>query len=201
MSNSEIIESSWPPGQLERLLPAISGSRHNPSLSLSRPNASANHLPLARPLHARQNERRALLRTPVAIGDVMVGSTVSQVEISYHPDFAVGELVLSQSGWQDMPFPTEKDSSPRRAGGASLVCPGVLGCRDLPHTWLTGDRAASRRRYCRRCSRYWRGWVGCSQIAKLKGCHVVASLAARRNADLLLKTLASMPASTIGIPR
>ena len=38
---------------------------------------------------------------PVAIGNVMVGSTVSQVEVSHHPDFAVGELVLCQSGWQN----------------------------------------------------------------------------------------------------
>ena len=38
---------------------------------------------------------------PVAIGDVMVGSTVSQIEISHHRDFAVGELLLNQSGWQD----------------------------------------------------------------------------------------------------
>jgi len=37
---------------------------------------------------------------PVAVGDVMVGSTVSQVEISHHPYFAMGDLVLSQSGWQ-----------------------------------------------------------------------------------------------------
>ena len=38
---------------------------------------------------------------PVAIGNVMVGSTVSQVEVSHHPDFAAGELVLCQSGWQN----------------------------------------------------------------------------------------------------
>ena len=38
---------------------------------------------------------------PVAIGEVMVGSTVSRVEISHHPDFAVGDWVLSQSGWQE----------------------------------------------------------------------------------------------------
>jgi len=31
----------------------------------------------------------------------MVGSTVSQVDISHHPDFQAGELVLCQSGWQD----------------------------------------------------------------------------------------------------
>src|ERR1035441_4463247 len=38
---------------------------------------------------------------PVAISEVMVGSTVSRVEISHHPDFAVGDWVLSQNGWQE----------------------------------------------------------------------------------------------------
>ena len=37
---------------------------------------------------------------PVALGDVMVGGTVSRVEASQHPDFKVGDLVLGQSGWQ-----------------------------------------------------------------------------------------------------
>lgn len=39
--------------------------------------------------------------TPVALGQVMVGSTVSIVVSSRHPAFQVGELVLAQSGWQD----------------------------------------------------------------------------------------------------
>ena len=38
---------------------------------------------------------------PVAIGDVMVGSTVSRVEQSHHSGFKIGDLVLAQSGWQD----------------------------------------------------------------------------------------------------
>ena len=38
---------------------------------------------------------------PVAIGEVMVGSTVSRVEVSLHPDFKPGDLVLGSSGWQD----------------------------------------------------------------------------------------------------
>lgn len=37
----------------------------------------------------------------VAIGDVIVGSTVSRVEKSQHVDFKVGDLVLAYSGWQD----------------------------------------------------------------------------------------------------
>lgn len=38
--------------------------------------------------------------TPVAIGDVMVGGTVSQVEQSNIEGFAPGDWVLSQGGWQ-----------------------------------------------------------------------------------------------------
>ena len=38
---------------------------------------------------------------PVGIGELMVGSTVSRVEISNVPAFAVGDWVLSQNGWQE----------------------------------------------------------------------------------------------------
>ena len=38
---------------------------------------------------------------PVAIGDVMVGATVSRVEVSKHSDFKPGQLVLGYCGWQD----------------------------------------------------------------------------------------------------
>ena len=38
---------------------------------------------------------------PVPIGDIMVGGTVSQVEVSEAPGFAPGDWVLSQGGWQN----------------------------------------------------------------------------------------------------
>lgn len=38
---------------------------------------------------------------PLALGDVMVGGTVSRVVESRHPDFREGELVLGNAGWQD----------------------------------------------------------------------------------------------------
>lgn len=38
---------------------------------------------------------------PMAIGDLMVGGTVSRVELSLNPDYPPGELVLASSGWQD----------------------------------------------------------------------------------------------------
>ncbi len=38
---------------------------------------------------------------PVKLDEVMVGATVSQVEVSRHPDYKAGEWVLAYSGWQD----------------------------------------------------------------------------------------------------
>lgn len=38
---------------------------------------------------------------PMAVGDVMVGGTISRVEASRHPDYREGDLVVAYSGWQD----------------------------------------------------------------------------------------------------
>ena len=38
---------------------------------------------------------------PVAVGDVMIGQTVSVVVASRHPDFQPGDRVLAHSGWQE----------------------------------------------------------------------------------------------------
>ncbi|NTV37776.1 MAG: hypothetical protein HGA82_01035, partial [Anaerolineales bacterium] len=38
---------------------------------------------------------------PVPLGEVMVGATVSRVEVSRHAECHVGELVLGYNGWQD----------------------------------------------------------------------------------------------------
>ncbi len=37
---------------------------------------------------------------PVELGQVMEGGTVGEVMESRHPDYAVGDFVLSHSGWQ-----------------------------------------------------------------------------------------------------
>ncbi|AUB81870.1 zinc-binding dehydrogenase [Candidatus Thiodictyon syntrophicum] len=46
---------------------------------------------------------------PVAIGDPMVGGTVSRVEVSRHGDYTVGDLVLGYTGWQDYALPAGPD--------------------------------------------------------------------------------------------
>lgn len=49
---------------------------------------------------------------PVEVGGVMVGGTVAQVEASNNDKFAVGDWVLSYSGWQDYSVSDGKDLMP-----------------------------------------------------------------------------------------
>ena len=113
--------------------------------------------------------------TPVEIGNVMVGSTVSRVEDSQHPDYQVGDLVLGNSGWQDYHLAdgfnlTKLDDSathPSLALGV-LGMPGFtayMGLLDIgqPKAGETVVVAAAS------------GAVGSvvGQIAKINGCHVV----------------------------
>jgi hypothetical protein len=65
---------------------------------------------------------------PVTVGAVMVGGTVSRVERSLNSKFAVGDLVVAFSGWQDYAL---SDGSGLRKLGPQLEKPsralGVLG--------------------------------------------------------------------------
>ena len=112
---------------------------------------------------------------PVALGEVMVGSTISRVEASQHPDFKAGDLVFGQSGWQSLALSNGKALSkldtamtqPSLALGV-LGMPGFtayMGLLDIgqPQAGETVVVAAAS------------GAVGSvvGQIAKLKGCRVV----------------------------
>jgi hypothetical protein len=112
---------------------------------------------------------------PVAIGEVMVGGTVSRVEVSRHGDFKAGELVLGYTGWQDYALSDglglaslyPEDPHPSRALGV-LGMPGFtayMGLLDIgrPVAGETVVVAAAS------------GAVGSvvGQIARIKGCHVV----------------------------
>jgi len=112
---------------------------------------------------------------PVALGDVMVGGTVSRVEDSRHPDFQAGDLILGYSGWQDYAISDGKGLTkldrgmehPSLALGV-LGMPGFtayMGLLDIgqPKSGETVVVAAAT------------GAVGSvvGQIAKLKGCRVV----------------------------
>jgi len=112
---------------------------------------------------------------PVALGEVMVGGTVSRVEASQNPNFKVGDLVLGQSGWQSLALSDGKDlnkldatlTPPSLALGV-LGMPGFtayMGLLDIgqPKAGETVVVAAAS------------GAVGSvvGQIAKLKGCRVI----------------------------
>jgi NADPH-dependent curcumin reductase CurA len=112
---------------------------------------------------------------PVAIGEVMVGGAVCRVITSQHPDYAEGDWVLANGGWQDYYV---SDGSGLMRLGKQLEQPslalGVLGMPGFtaymglldigqPQTGETVVMAAAT------------GAVGSvvGQIAKLKGCRVV----------------------------
>lgn len=112
---------------------------------------------------------------PVAIGEVMVGGTVSRVETSRHPDYQPGDLVLCYSGWQDYAI-SDGNGLTKLATGMKqpslalgvLGMPGFtayMGLLDIgqPKAGETVVVAAAS------------GAVGSvvGQIAKLKGCRVV----------------------------
>lgn len=112
---------------------------------------------------------------PVELNEVMVGTTVSRVVQSKHPDYQVGDWVLAYSGWQDYAVFDGKGlknlgqspSNPSYALGV-LGMPGFtayMGLMDIgqPKAGETLVVAAAT------------GPVGATvgQIGKLKGCHVV----------------------------
>jgi NADPH-dependent curcumin reductase CurA len=112
---------------------------------------------------------------PVAIGEVMVGGTVSRVETSRHPDYQPGDVVLGYSGWQEYAISdgtglTKLDAKmthPSLALGV-IGMPGFTGYMGLldigqPKAGETVVVAAAS------------GAVGSvvGQIAKLKGCRAV----------------------------
>ncbi len=128
---------------------------------------------------------------PVALGEVMVGATVSRVEESRHADFKVGELVLGYAGWQDYALSDgiglsklrPDEAHPSRALGV-LGMPGLtafMGLLDIcrPVTGETVVVAAAS------------GPVGSvvGQIARLKGCTVVGIAGGEKKCDYVIGEL------------
>lgn len=67
---------------------------------------------------------------PVMLGDVMVGGTVSRVVKSCHPDYAVGDWVLSQNGWQD--YAVAESAGLMNLGAAPHQPSHALGVLGMP---------------------------------------------------------------------
>ena len=63
----------------------------------------------------------------VPLGQTMVGGTVSEVVASRHPRFAVGQLVLSNVGWQDYALSDGSDLTPLGETAQPSLALGGLG--------------------------------------------------------------------------
>lgn len=68
--------------------------------------------------------------TPVALGDVMEGGTVSEVVESRSPDFAPGDVVLSRNGWQTHAVSSAERL--RKLDGATAHLSAFLGILGMP---------------------------------------------------------------------
>ncbi len=127
----------------------------------------------------------------VALDEVMVGGTVSQVVSSRNPAFAMGDLVSAYAGWQDYALSDGRDlmkldsriAHPSYALGV-LGMPGLtayVGLLDIgqPKAGETVVLAAST------------GAVGSvvGQIAKLKGCRVVGIAGAEKKCQYAVDVL------------
>jgi NADPH-dependent curcumin reductase CurA len=112
---------------------------------------------------------------PVALGDVMVGGTVSRVQASRNTNYQVGDLVLGYAGWQDYALSDGKglskldpqEPNPSHALGV-LGMPGFtayMGLLDI------GQPVAGETVVVAAASGAVGSVVG--QIGKIKGCRVV----------------------------
>ena len=125
-------------------------------------------------MRGRMNDAKSYAE-PVAIDEVMVGGTVCRVAESNHPDYEVGEWILSYSGWQDYSISNgagllklgKEPVKPSYALGV-MGMPGMtayMGLLDIgqPKAGETVVVAAAT------------GAVGSmvGQIAKIQGCNVI----------------------------
>jgi NADPH-dependent curcumin reductase len=112
---------------------------------------------------------------PLKVGDVMVGGTVSKVIASKHAGFAVGEIVVGYTGWQE--YARSDGSGLRKVDPAIAPISTALGILGMPgmtaYTGLLniGKPKPGETLVVAAAS----GAVGAvvGQIAKLKGCRVV----------------------------
>jgi len=125
-------------------------------------------------MRGRMNDAKSYA-APVAIGEVMTGQVVAEVVTSNNDEFAVGDYVLSGSGWQD--YAVSDGQEVLNLGGNPVNPSWSLGVMGMPgYTAYAGllklgEPKAGDTVVVAAAS----GPVGATvgQIAKIKGCRVV----------------------------
>lgn len=127
----------------------------------------------------------------VELNEVMVGGTVSRVEASQHPDFRVGDLVLSENGWQDYAL---SDGTGLAKLGAKVTHPSyALSILGMPgftayHGLLNiGEPKPGETVVVASASGAVGSVVG--QIAKIKGCRAVGIASGEDKCRYVVETL------------
>lgn len=80
-------------------------------------------------MRGRMSAARSYAR-PVGLGEVMEGGTVARVIASRRPDFSVGDIVVSHSGWQE--FAVSDGTGLRRLDPATAPVSTALGVLGMP---------------------------------------------------------------------
>ncbi len=141
-------------------------------------------------MRGRMNETRSYA-PPVALGEVMVGGTVSEVIESRHPAFAAGDLILGSDGWQQCAASTPRGLrklDPRAAPISTAL--GVLGMPGLTaYVGLLdiGQPKSGETVVVSAASGAVGSVVG--QIARLKGCRAVGIAGSREKCDYVVSEL------------
>lgn len=141
-------------------------------------------------MRGRMSDRKSYA-PPVAIGDVMVGGTVSEVIASNLVNFAPGDIVEGRTGWQD--YALSDGTNMRKvdpALGPISTALGVLGMpgRTAYFGFLSVGQPKSGETVVVSAAA---GAVGAivGQLAKIKGCHVVGIAGAQEKCDYVVNEL------------
>ncbi len=129
---------------------------------------------------------------PVAVDEVMCGGTVSVVEASNLPDYAVGDLVHSYAGWQDYALSDGSDvilKLPKDAAHPSHYL-GVLGMPGFTawHGLTNIGRPKAGETFVTAGATGAVGQIS-GQLAKAAGCRVVGIAGGKSKCDYAVKEL------------
>jgi NADPH-dependent curcumin reductase CurA len=134
---------------------------------------------------------RASYTTPAKLGEVMVGSTVSQVVKSNNPKFSAGDFVLGYGGWQD--YAIAQGETLRKLDPSQVPISYALGITGMPGMTAyfalldIGKPKAGETIVVSAAS----GAVGAvvGQIAKIKDCRAVGIVGSDEKCDYVVNEL------------
>ncbi|MBO0351949.1 NADP-dependent oxidoreductase [Phormidium pseudopriestleyi FRX01] len=141
-------------------------------------------------MRGRMSDRESYA-TPAELGKVMVGSTVSQVMKSKHPQFSEGDFVVGYDGWQA--YGISKGESLRKLDPNQVPISYALGITGMPGMTAyfslldIGQPKAGETVVVSAASGAAGSVVG--QIAKIKGCRAVGVVGSDQKCDYIVNEL------------